>query len=171
MDGFFIFLFIAFLVIRNLMGDKTKKVVKSTNAFQDLQKQLGIPPNLDKEDVKYAQKKRMLNRRALAMQLKQSGQFGHSDARQNSHDELHSQDNSDAFPDEHQAHVRARDSKDVRERQKMENTIHSKSNRGIIRVSNKSTDGWGAKGDTGLVNVNVIAVGLFLLVLLLIAQS
>lgn len=76
-----------------------------------------------------------------------ANKYGHSGAKNTAHKRLHSKDTSSAFPETHQERVRKRDLRDRIENRKMENTIHSRNNTGIIRASNKGRDDWGARGD------------------------
>ena len=93
---------------------------------------------------------------------------GHSGASNTAHKRLHNRDTSNAFPKGHQEHVRKRDLRDVRENSKMEQTIHSRKNVGIIRAGNKGRSDWGARGDKGSLGfwiglIFVIAVAYFIL--------
>ncbi len=76
-----------------------------------------------------------------------ANKYGHSGASNTAHKRLHSKDTSSAFPKGHRANVRKRDLRDQIEKRKMERTIHSSKNTGIIRASNKGRDDWGARGD------------------------
>ena len=71
--------------------------------------------------------------------------YGHSGATNRAHKNLHNRDGSQVFPDSHQARVRARDKRDRAKNRKMEATMHSKSNRGIIKASNKGRSDWGER--------------------------
>ncbi len=94
--------------------------------------------------------------------------YGHSGARNTAHKRLHNRDASSAFPKGHQEHVRKRDLRDVRENSKMEQTIHSRKNVGIIRAGNKGRSDWGARGDKGSLRfwiglIFVVALAYFML--------
>lgn len=99
-----------------------------------------------------------------------ANKYGHSGASNTAHKRLHSRDTSNAFPEEHQAHVRQRDQRDRIENRKMEETIHSRKNVGIIRASNKGRDDWGARGDKASLS-GLLALLIGGVVLLVIASE
>lgn len=81
------------------------------------------------------------------------------------HKQLHSRDSADVFPEEHQAHVAARDQRDIQEFRKIEKAIHGRNNKAMTKVGNKSRTDWGVRGESGLTSSKAI-VTLILLVLL-----
>ncbi|MBL4871527.1 MAG: hypothetical protein JKX72_11300 [Robiginitomaculum sp.] len=93
--------------------------------------------------------------------------YGHSGASNMAHKRLHSSDSSSAFPEGHKEHVQARDIRDAQENRKMEQTIHSHKNVGIVRAQNKGRSDWGTRGDktsfTGLIVIIILAVLLYFL--------
>lgn len=98
---------------------------------------------------------------------KKSNPWGvdHGQVRQERHQQLHSQDNSQVFPEEHAERVRVRDKRDRKEHRRMETNIHSRDNNAMSRVSNKSRLDWGARGESGMTSSKGVAI-FFLLLLL-----
>ena len=74
--------------------------------------------------------------------------YGHSGATNRAHKNLHSRDDSQVFPESHQARVRARDKRDQAKNRKMEAVLHGKNNRGIIKASNKGRSDWGERASS-----------------------
>jgi len=98
---------------------------------------------------------------------KKTGGWGldHGQVRQQRHRDQHKNDSSHVFPEDHDDRVRARNQRDLRELLKMERNIHSKQNRAMSRVSNKSRNDWGAKGESGMTSSKGVIIFLLLLLL------
>jgi len=136
-----IFLFFLFFFVFPLLKNISKGTRKSTNRYQEIAKRL-------QEEAR--------NR---------TQQADHGVTKARKHQQLHRNDSSDVFPEEHEAHVQARYIRDQKEFAKMERTIHSKNNRAMTRVSNKTRDDWGTRGDNGLTSSKSIIIVLLLLLL------
>lgn len=136
-----IFLFFLFFFVFPLLKNISKGTRKSTNRYQEIAKRLQVE----------------------ARNRVQQADHGVTKARK--HQQLHRNDSSDVFPEEHQAHVKARQMRDRKEFAKMERTIHGKNNRAMTRVSNKTREDWGARGDSGMTSSKSIIIILLLLLL------
>jgi hypothetical protein len=142
MNGLIFFLFLIFFVFPILKNiSKTTKKTKSKSKYQV------IAEKLQQE----------------ARQRMEQG--GHDGTRRRKHQQLHKNDGSDVFPDEHLEHVQARDRRDRQEYRKMEATIHGKKNRAMTKVANKSRTDWGTRGDSGLTSSRGIMIFVLLLAL------
>ncbi|PHR59143.1 MAG: hypothetical protein COA43_09840 [Robiginitomaculum sp.] len=78
--------------------------------------------------------------------------YGHSGAKSNTHNRMHNNDGSSAFPDSHQARVRARDKKDSIKNAQIEKTLHSRQNFGISKIKNKGRSDWGTRSEAGMLS-------------------
>lgn len=145
MNGFFIFVFIVFFVVpllKNIFGGGDKKGKK--------------PNNYGKTHNQIRNK---------------TNNHGHSTAKKRAHNQLHNRDNSTVFPKEHQAHVRARDIRDTQKFKVMENTIHNRKNRGVIKAGNKSSTGWGSRGDKEIISfTNIVKLVMVLAIAYVVMQ-
>lgn len=95
----------------------------------------------------------------------------HGQVKQKRHEQLHSQNNSDVFPEDHAERVRARDKRDRKEFRRMETNIHSRVNRAMTKVSNKSQTGWGSKGESGMTSSKTVMIAFLLLLLVYLIIS
>lgn len=89
----------------------------------------------------------------------------HGQVKQKRHRDLHRNDSSNVFPEDHDDRVRARDLRDRKELTRMESNIHGKNNRAMTKVSNKSRSDWGERGERGLTSSKSVVIFLLLLVL------
>jgi hypothetical protein len=89
----------------------------------------------------------------------------HGQVKQKRHGDMHRRDNSEAFPEDHAKRVRERDKRDRKENRRMETNIHSRMNDAMTKVSNKSDDGWGSKGESGMTSSKGVAIFFLLLFL------
>jgi len=85
--------------------------------------------------------------------------------RQQQHKQSHKNVSSDVFPEDHDDRVRARDQHARREYLKMEKNIHSKQNNAMTRISNKSRNDWGSKGESGITSSKAVIIFLLLILL------
>ena len=121
--------------------------------------------NLSKNTSKSANRYQKIAKR-LQEEARQRGEpTDHGVTKARKHQQLHRNDNSNVFPEEHQAHVRARQKRDRAEYRKMEQTIHSKENKAMTKVANKGRIDWGTRGDNGMTSSKAIIM-FFLMVLL-----
>lgn len=142
MGGFIFFVFVAFFVIPALSKSAKRKKKPAK------QKQWGQ----SHADI-------------LKAVQEQREKHGHSNAKQNTHSRLHANDESNVFPEDHLQRVRARDLRDRKKNQKIEEEIHSRKNRGVIRAGNKGRDDWGVHGETPLLKgSNVLVISAMLVV-------
>ena len=114
--------------------------------------------------ISSASKKTGANYKQFSKKMNSWG-MDHGQVKQRRHEQLHSQDNSQVFPEDHAARVRARDKRDRKEFMRMETNIHSRVNKAMTKVSNKSQSGWGSKGESGLTSSKAVLIVFLLLVL------
>ncbi len=156
MSGFVFFAIIIFIVIPMI-----KNAAKSTSTKKPANKKPGSKSRSGSTQQNWSQVQELLQQK-IAEKSNNSGQYqydkqralrnrdahGHSAARQNTHQRLHSRDgNKEVFPESHMARVHKRDMRDRSERNRIEAMLHSKKNTSIIRESNKGVEGWGVRGD------------------------
>ena len=175
---FFIFAFVVIPVIKNIakakpakkFGETPSKTGNQGSAAQanknwaEVQKilQQKINSNIDKPS--FGKK----NKPHHPQQNRSRNAHGHSSARKQNHQRMHSGDaNKNVFTESHQARVTKRDQRDRSERNRIEAVLHSKTNRSIIQDGNNSIDGWGVRGDKSGGN-GILFLLLFALIVLLV---
>lgn len=148
MSGFVFFAIIIFVVIpiiKNIAGGTpAKKPASRTRSSSG--------SNSGSGQKNWTQVQKLLQEQMRAQNKNtnfgKKDKHGHSGARRNTHNRMHSGDgDTRVFTESHQARVKKRDTRDRSERNRIEAMLHSKKNRSIVREGNKSIDGWGKRGD------------------------
>jgi len=117
MSGFVFFAIIVFVIIPMIKNAaKPKPAKKSANKSRSGSRQQN-----------WSQVQELLQQKINEQSSKQRDAHGHSAARKNTHQRLHSRDgNTEVFPESHMARVRKRDMRDRSERNRIEAMLHSK---------------------------------------------
>lgn len=150
---FFIFVFVVIPVIKNIAGakpaNKSGKGANRTTPKQATQNWAEVQKLLQQKiNSGISNTRNNPTRNNQARNSRMRDEHGHSDARKNTHQRMHSQDgNTNVFTESHQARVKKRDQRDRSERNRIEAMLHSKTSRSIVRDGNNSIDGWGKRGD------------------------
>lgn len=152
MGGFVFFLIFIFIIIpifkniikNNTVGGSSEKASHSSNAGSAGQKNWTQVQKLLQEQMKARNNNDNYSRK----NRNQRDKYGHTKARQQTHDRMHSRDgNRDVFPEAHKARAQRRQARSRKDRQRMEAMLHSRKNRAIYREGNQGVDNWGARGD------------------------
>ncbi|HFB54439.1 MAG TPA: hypothetical protein ENJ46_00825 [Hellea balneolensis] len=139
MSGFIFFLVIVFVLMPSLSKMGKSKRTAQKSKFKSTQKTWGQT---------HAQ-----------IAKTETDQYGHSNTRKTRHQQMHSKDANQVFPEEHKIHVRAREARDKLAQRNIEKAMHSRNNTAIIQVGNKGRSDWGVRGDTsGLIKPLLIIV-------------
>lgn len=171
MDGFIFFLIFIFIIVpifKNIVSGKSAKKSSRTNKSSTAgQKNWTQVQKLLQEQMKAQNKNNSFGKKGR----NQRDKHGHSNARRQTHDRMHSRDgNTDVFPESHRAHVQKRDARSRKDRQRIETMIHSKQNQTIHREGNQGVDNWGARGDNSHIGRFLFLLLFGLIALLVIAN-
>jgi hypothetical protein len=142
MSGFIFFLVLVFVVFPNLSKIGKAKRAAQKPKFKSIQKTWG------QTHTQIAKTK--------------TDQYGHSDTRDVRHQQMHSKDGNQVFPEEHRNHVREREARDKQAKRKIEQGMHSRDNISILRAGSKGRSDWGVRGDSNKGFIGVL-IGLAVL--------